>query len=238
MKIKAGLFALIAASSMVFFGGATANAESHNTTKKVYVTVKSGDSLSKIAKHNKTTFVRIFNANKKIANPNIINAGDKLRIPAKGEKLPNRYEKTQNQLVAPINAQAVQPTPTYGTAQPATTRSYAAAPQQQSYSAPRGSSAGNTYAPGYCTWYVKNMRSDLPNQLGNGGSWSANAAAQGFATGSKPRVGAVAEQAGHVAYVTGVNKNGTVNISEMNYGGGLGQVHTRTVSAKSFHYIY
>lgn len=252
MKIKAGLFALGAASSMVFFSGATANAESNTAPKtskvqtpkkadkKVYVTVKSGDSLSSIAKAKKTSFVRIFNANAKIANPNVISAGDKIRIPAKGEKLPNRYGNMQKQAavaaaapvaVAPVAAQVA---PVAYAAQPA---QVAAAPVASSH-APRGSSAGNTYAQGYCTWYVKNMRGDLPNQLGNGGSWSANAAAQGFKTGSKARAGAVAETAGHVAYVDSVNSNGTINISEMNYAGGIGQVNNRTVSAKNFHYIY
>src|SRR5690606_9688951 len=33
------------------------------------------------------------------------------------------------------------------------------------------SSAGNTYAYGYCTWWVKTKRPDLPNQLGNAGAW-------------------------------------------------------------------
>lgn len=101
-----------------------------------------------------------------------------------------------------------------------------------------GSSAGNTYTWGQCTWYAKNKRPDLPNSLGNGGQWVANAAALGFATGSKPRAGAIGEQPGHVVYVESVNKNGTVNISEMNYNGGIGKVHTRTVAASTFKYIY
>lgn len=102
----------------------------------------------------------------------------------------------------------------------------------------RASSSGNTYAWGYCTWYAKSMRPDLPNNLGNGGQWVANAARQGFATGSTPRAGAIGEQPGHVVYVKSVNKNGTVNISEMNYNGGVGVVHHRTVPASMFRYIY
>lgn len=102
----------------------------------------------------------------------------------------------------------------------------------------RASSSGNTYAWGYCTWYAKSMRPDLPNNLGNGGQWVANAARQGFATGSTPRAGAIGEQPGHVVYVKSVNKNGTVNISEMNYNGGVGVVNHRTVPASMFRYIY
>jgi len=95
----------------------------------------------------------------------------------------------------------------------------------------------NTYAYGYCTWYVKEKRPDLPNGLGNGGQWVANAAARGFATGTSPRTHAVAEQTGHVAYVESVSGS-SVNISEMNYNGGIGKVHTRTVTASTFKYIY
>lgn len=96
----------------------------------------------------------------------------------------------------------------------------------------------NTYVKGQCTWYVKNKRPDLPNRLGNGGQWVKNAAARGFATGKTPKVGAVAEQPGHVAYVEAINSNGTVKISEMNYNGGVGVVHERTVAASKFTYIY
>ncbi len=100
------------------------------------------------------------------------------------------------------------------------------------------SSPGNTYVWGQCTWYAKNKRPDLPNSLGNGGQWVANAAALGFATGSTPRVGAIGEQPGHVVYVEAVHSNGTVTISEMNYNGGVGVVHKRTVPAGTFTYIY
>ena len=99
-------------------------------------------------------------------------------------------------------------------------------------------SSGNSYAWGQCTWYAKSKRSDLPNNLGNGGQWATSAAHQGFATGSTPRAGAIGEQPGHVVYVESVNGDGTVNISEMNYNGRAGVVHTRTVAASAFTYIY
>jgi len=98
--------------------------------------------------------------------------------------------------------------------------------------------AGNTYAPGYCTWYVKNMKPNLPNSLGNANQWYYSAQAQGLAVGSAPAVGAAAMAIGenHVAYVTAVNGN-MITISEMNYGG-LYQMNTRTVPASQFLYIY
>ena len=56
----------------------------------VMVTVAEGDSLSSIADAHTTTWVRIFNANEVVANPDIINPGDTLRIPTADEQLADR----------------------------------------------------------------------------------------------------------------------------------------------------
>lgn len=58
--------------------------------KQVYVVVKKGDTLSKIAKAHGTTYKRIFDANASLENPDVLNVGFKLRIPNSGEKLANR----------------------------------------------------------------------------------------------------------------------------------------------------
>ena len=105
-----------------------------------------------------------------------------------------------------------------------------------------GNSAGNLYAPGNCTWYVKDRRPDLPNNLGNANTWYSNAAAMGWNVGSTPKKGAVgtttAGWAGHVVYVEGVSLDGQyVTISEMNYRG-LYNMNTRTVHFSEFNYIY
>ena len=55
---------------------------------------------------------------------------------------------------------------------------------------------------------------------GNAGWWYANAAAQGYAVGPTPKVGAIMvtweSLAGHVAYVESVNADGSWTVSEMN----------------------
>lgn len=242
MKLRTILLSLGVMATLALTGVQTAEAKSSSIdkksktsdskkAKKVTYKIKAGDTLTKIAdkydEEYQTTYVRIFNANQHLANPDVINVGDKIRIPAKGEVLPNRLAK----LAAPVASASAPVQAQTATAQPAT------ANYQTGY-APRGSSAGNTYYQGYCTWYVKERRSDLPNMLGNGGQWSANAAAQGIPTGSTPRPGAVAEQAGHVAYVESVNGN-MVTVSEMNAAAGFGAVSTRTVPASTFFsYIY
>ncbi|PID31266.1 hypothetical protein CR983_02055 [Candidatus Saccharibacteria bacterium] len=237
MKLSSTLVAASLLAAAFALGGNTAYATDSDAAapKKdadaTIVTVKRGDTLEMIADKHDTTYVRIFNANDFLVSPDVINPGDKLRIPREDAKLPDRF----GELYAAAPAAAPVYYNTYNTAPAAPAA--AAQPAHYGYS---GSTAGNTYAWGNCTWYAKNRRPDLPNMLGNGGSWRANAAARGYATGNTPRRGAIAEQAGHVAYVESVNhKNNTVTVSEMNWGGGVGSVNRRTVSANTFSgYIY
>lgn len=101
-------------------------------------------------------------------------------------------------------------------------------------------SGGNGYVPGNCTWYVKSKRPDIGNFWGDAHSWLASAQADGFETGSKAKIGAIAVSFegyyGHVAYVEKITPQGIV-ISEMNYGA-LYAMNTRTVSESEFKYIY
>lgn len=106
------------------------------------------------------------------------------------------------------------------------------------YGGRSGGSFANTYTRGQCTWYVASRR-QVPNNWGNAISWYARAKAAGYATGSVPRAGAIGwERNNHVVYVEGVNADGSVNISEMNWGGRPGVVHYRTTPASRFLYIY
>ena len=62
-----------------------------NDQQRKTVVVKRGDSLSKLAKRAKLTSWRpLWDLNKKIAHPNLIYPGQKLLIPAKGEKVKHR----------------------------------------------------------------------------------------------------------------------------------------------------
>lgn len=178
-------------------------------------TVLEGDNLSKIAEQQSTTWPRLWNKNTDLKDPDVIHIGQVLLIPAESEVLEDR----------PLPARIV----AQNTIQDVTG------------AAPRGSTSGNTYSPGYCTWYVKNRRPDLPNNLGNANTWYSRAAGQGLPVGSAPRAGAVgtttAGDLGHVVYVESVNGDGSVTISEMNYRG-LYSMNTRTVPASDFVYIY
>lgn len=231
MTIKSSLMAIIAVFSVVLFLAPTANATEETEIKTeekppVIVTIQPGDTLTSIADVHSTTYVRIFNANEFIANPDVVNAGDEIRIPAADEVLPDRYGAVAVQQPAAVAPQVTAQAQTGATRPTAAPRSTPV------------SSAGNSYYRGYCTWYAKERRPDLPNMLGNGGQWVASAAGRGYATGSAPRAGAIAETTGHVAYVESVRGDGTIVISEMNGPAGFGVVGTRVVSASQYRYIY
>jgi surface antigen len=184
-------------------------------------TVQSGESLSKIATKHRTTWKRLFDKNTNVANPDVITVGQTIVVPSADEKLPNR----------PL------PKPAATTIMSRNSQPRATTSAASNYTMSRGSSTGNLYTPGYCTWYVKNMRPDLPNNLGNADTWVARAAAQGLPTGSTPRVGAAGQRGMHVVYVESVNAGGTVTISEMNHQG-LYIRTVRTLPASYFTYIY
>ncbi len=111
-------------------------------------------------------------------------------------------------------------------------------------------SAGNRYAPGYCTWYAYERRaatgSPVGSFWGNASTWAANAAAAGFSVDNRPAAGAVMQSSyggggyGHVAFVDSVDSQGNVHLSEMNYAG-FGVVSSRVIPASqagSYNYIH
>lgn len=123
MKFKVIFTTVALAGTVALFGGSSAHAQAQPTpapevAEPVMVTVQPGDYLAKIAEQNDTTYVRIFDANEQIQNPDIINPGQELRIPAPEEQLASRIAAAP----APVAA---------------ATQSY----QTQSYSAPAAAPA-------------------------------------------------------------------------------------------------
>lgn len=79
------------------------------------VTVASGDSLTSIASSNNTTWMRLYDKNTAISDPNVIYPGESLTIPASDEQLADRPLPT----TAPdtvIEASAVVPAASYQSA--------------------------------------------------------------------------------------------------------------------------
>lgn len=189
-----------------------------NTPEVLVMThiVAKSETLSDIAKLYSVDWQRIFDKNINLSNPDVIDVGVVLIIPNPDEVIEPR--------ALPIPA-PVFTMPTEKKVAPA------------QVVVARETSTGNGYVAGYCTWYVKSRRPDLPNNLGNASSWIHNASKQGLATGSTPVVGAVGQRNNHVVYVEAINGDGTITISDMNHQA-LYEITTRTVNASDFRYIY
>ncbi len=215
MQVKQAIVALGVIGISVLLPSASAHATSGKTetnkkSKPVVVTVKAGDTLDSIAKKYNRTYVQLFNANKNIINPDVIDVGDKVRIPKNGEKLPDRFD----------GAPVAYTTETY------TTQQYTSAPVNE-----------NSYYVGngmWCTDYVHSKRSDIPVYGNAGYGWISAAQADGKSTGSSPKAGAVAVMNGHVAYVEKVNTDGSYVVSEMGWNYQAGNYNKRTVQPGTF----
>lgn len=200
--------------------------EPKNDKKDVIVTVAEGDSLSSIAEANGTTWTRLFDANESIANPDAINPGDKIRVPAADEQLADR---TSAALAAQqtVRAQAA-PAARRSTY---TTRQYTSKPvSSSSYYVGNGM---------WCTDYVHSRRPDVAVYGNAGYNWIGAAQRAGKSTGTAPQAGAVAVTNGHVAYVESVNADGSYTVSEMGWNYKAGNYNKRTVRPGTFgQFIY
>lgn len=217
MSFKTNLLAAFAIGAIAIVGAPSAHAKSETT-----VEIKQGDTLEKIATDHKTTYVRIFNANEQLTSPDLINAGDKVRIPSDDEQLPDRYAQ-----VAAAQAAAAAATPVVAqTATTYTTRNYSSAPvNSSSYYVGNGM---------WCTDWVQSKRADVPIYGNAGYNWVSAAQAQGKATGTTAQAGAVAVTNGHVAYVESVNSDGSYVVSEMGWNYKAGNYNQRTVQPGTF----
>lgn len=83
--------------------------------------------------------------------------------------------------------------------------------------------SGNFYAWGQCTWGVKEMAPWAGNNWGNAGQWAVSAQVAGFTVGTVPVPGAIAVWMdggyGHVAYVTEVASETSIQVIESNVNG-------------------
>ncbi|MES2630679.1 MAG: LysM peptidoglycan-binding domain-containing protein [Patescibacteria group bacterium] len=176
------------------------------------ITVQSGDTLESIATAHNTTYVRLFNANPGIANPDMIDVGNQITIPAAEKELEDRFAQ-----IAPVATAA---TATY------TTQQYSSAPvNSSSYYVGNGM---------WCTDYVHSKRPDVAIYGNAGYNWIGSAQAAGKSTGSAPQAGAVAVMDGHVAYVESVNGDGSYVVSEMGWNYQPGNYNQRTVQPGAF----
>ncbi|GAB0305503.1 CHAP domain-containing protein [Staphylococcus pseudintermedius] len=144
--------------------------------------------------------------------------------------------------------------PSYTTQTTSTSSSYSSRDYASSYtttttstrSVSRGGSSANLYTVGQCTYYVfDRVGGTIGSTWGNASNWASAAAAAGYTANNRPSAGAILQTTqgafGHVAYVESVGSDGSIRVSEMNYGYGPGVVTSRTISASqaaSYNYIH
>lgn len=93
MRIIAVIAGIVISSAVLMTNNSSTEAQTNVTNDKEkakIVIIKRGDTLEKIAKKNNTTYPRLFDANKKIKDADLIFINDKIRIPDPSEKIARR----------------------------------------------------------------------------------------------------------------------------------------------------
>lgn len=203
----------------------------NNDNKQIDVTVNSGDTITAIAEAHHTTVDAIL-AENSLADANLVELGQVLKVTPGDVKLTDKYEKLAAAAEAFITPPApVAPAVVAQTATTYTTRTYSSAPTSSS-----SYYVGNGM---WCTDYVHSRRPDVAVYGNAGYGWISSAQAAGKSTGSTPQAGAVAVMNGHVAYVESVNSDGTYVVSEMGWNYQAGNYNKRTVTPGTFgQFIY
>lgn len=128
MKLAPFASGLVLAAVLAVGQGPAAYAQSHSnsnnnkvkpaSTQQNFVTINDGDTLDGIATAHQTTYVRLYDANTSIQDPDIIYPGNKVRIPNAKEQLPNRPLPTPPAPVVALPAQSAPAAPAAVTTHP------------------------------------------------------------------------------------------------------------------------
>lgn len=127
MRSKIVIAAAFSVVAVMGIGSASASAATEPTTTEqkpatYNVTVQPGDTLDKIGQANGATYVRLYNANPNINDPDLIYVGESLRVPAPDEQLPERpmpNAAPAAAVVTPVAPKATQTAPKKATYKPA-----------------------------------------------------------------------------------------------------------------------
>lgn len=204
----------------------SSNSSSNTSTGGSY-TVKSGDTLSSIARANGTNYRTLMSINN--ISGHIIHPGQTLKLSSNAS---SNNTSSSNASSASDNSSSA---------------SSSNSNSDSSYNAPAPSNTSwgtNWYYWGDCTWYAFERRKQLGKPVGNGwgnaSNWAGQASSAGYNVNNSPSVGAIIQAhawtnnawgMGHVGVVERINPDGSILISEMNFGTGVGVKAHRTLSA-------
>ena len=113
MRSRAIITAVLSVVVLMGASGATASADTKKPDKPAdkTVTVQVGDTLTKIATDNSTTYVRLYDKNTNIDDPDLIFPNEVITIPAQDEQLPDRPLPEKVQAAIAAAPQALQQSP-------------------------------------------------------------------------------------------------------------------------------
>ena len=207
----------------------TSSSSSSASTGGTY-TVKSGDTLSSIARAHGTNYRALMDINN--ISGHIIHPGQTLKLSA-GSSSSSSSSNTSSSTASSNTSSS--------------SASSSSSSSASSYNAPAPTNVSygtNWYYWGDCTWYAFERRKQLGkpvgNNWGNATNWAGHARSAGYTVNNRPSVGAIIQAhawtnnawgMGHVGVVERVNPDGSILISEMNFGGGQGVKAFRTLSA-------
>lgn len=207
----------------------SSNSSSGSSSNGGTYTVKSGDTLSSIARAHGTNYRTLMDIN---------NISGHLIYPGQTLKLSAGSSSTSTSSNSSSTASSNTSTSSASSSSSSSASSYnAPAPGNVSWGT-------NWYYWGDCTWYAFERRKQLGkpvgNNWGNATNWASQARSAGYTVNNRPSVGAIIQAyawtnnawgMGHVGVVERVNPNGSILISEMNFGSGQGVKAFRTLSA-------
>lgn len=162
--------------------------------------VQSGDTLTAIGESHQTPWTRVYDANAEVADPNVIMPGQKLRIPRADETIAPRTPAAPPAPPAPVAA-APAPVASAGPVQTRVDSVHTVSANPELIG-----SYGAVLVGGNC---VNTAKAHGKNQPGNPISWSP--------TTQTPFVGAAALfYFNHVAIVTGIHSDGSIEVIHEN----------------------
>lgn len=213
--------------------------ESTSSSSNSTYTVKSGDSMYGIARQHGMTYRELMSLNDRGDNV-LIHPGDTLKISGSSSSSESSNDSSSASSNNTSSSNDSSSASTNNSSSSNTNASQAPAPSSQS------SYGQNYYTWGDCTWYAFERRKELGkavgNNWGNATSWASKARGEGHSVSNTPSVGAIIQSnawtnnsygMGHVGVVEQVNPDGSILVSEMNFGGGQGNKAFRTINASS-----
>lgn len=217
----------------------SSTSNSSSSTSTGTYSVKAGDTLSSIARANGTTYRNIMDLNN--LSSTIIYPGQSLKVSGTASTSTNTSTSSSNASASSNNSSSSDASSSSSNA----SESNETAAQNVSAPAPTNVSYGkNYYTWGECTWYAFERRQQLGKPVGNGWgnayNWNTGAKSAGYKVNNSPSVGAIMQAdawtnfawgMGHVAIVERINSDGSILVSEMNFGSGQGVKAFRTISA-------